>query len=46
MVHIYSAATSMVAGHAMGMEPSGQELLLIVVEDTFCTPTNADVRLY
>jgi hypothetical protein len=40
-------STHMVAGYAMGMEPSGRELLIVVVKGTFRLPkTGEDVRLH
>src|SRR5579864_6902793 len=38
-------ATRMVAGYTMGMEPSGRELLVVVVKGTFRTPTERGARL-
>ena len=38
-------ATRMVAGYTMGMEPSGRELLLIVVKGTFRIPAEHGGRL-
>jgi len=39
-------ATRMIAGYTMGMEPSGRELLVVVVKGTFRLPKNGeDVRL-
>ena len=32
-------ATNMIAGYTMGMEPSGRELLVVVVKGTFHIPT-------
>ena len=31
-------ATRMVAGYTMGMEPSGRELLVVVIKGTFALP--------
>lgn len=40
-------ATRMVAGYTMGMEPSGRELLVIVVKGTFQLPRNGEaLRLH
>lgn len=40
-------ATPMVAGYTMGMEPSGRELLVVVVKGTFRLPKpGEDVRLH
>lgn len=40
-------ATRMVAGYTMGMEPSGRELLVVVVKGTFRIPKlGEDVRLH
>ena len=40
-------ATRMVAGYTMGMEPSGRELLVVVVKGTFRLPKpGEDVRLH
>jgi hypothetical protein len=40
-------ATRMVAGYTMGMEPSGRELLVVVVKGTFHIPKpGEDVRLH
>ncbi|MBC7943819.1 MAG: DUF2169 domain-containing protein, partial [Burkholderiales bacterium] len=40
-------ATRMVAGYTMGMEPSGRELLVVVVKGTFRIPkTGEEVRLH
>jgi hypothetical protein len=40
-------ATRMVAGYTMGMEPSGRELLVVVVKGTFKLPKSGeDVRLH
>lgn len=40
-------ATRMVAGYTMGMEPSGRELLVVVVKGTFRLPkAGEDVRLH
>jgi hypothetical protein len=40
-------ATRMVAGYTMGMEPSGRELLVVVVKGTFTLPKSGeDVRLH
>jgi hypothetical protein len=40
-------ATRMVAGYTMGMEPSGRELLVVVVKGTFRIPKSGeDVRLH
>ena len=39
-------ATRMVAGYTMGIEPSGRELLVVVVKGTFAIPRNGEpVRL-
>jgi hypothetical protein len=39
-------ATRMVAGYTMGLEPSGRELLVVVVKGTFVLPQNGEsVRL-
>lgn len=39
-------STRMVTGYTMGMEPSGRELLVVVVKGTFTIPTNGEpVRL-
>jgi hypothetical protein len=38
-------ATRMVAGYTMGMEPSGRELLVIVVKGTFRMPVESGARL-
>jgi hypothetical protein len=39
-------STRMVAGYTMGMEPSGRELLVVVVKGTFVIPKNGEtVRL-
>jgi hypothetical protein len=38
-------ATRMVAGYAMGMEPSGRELLVVVVKGTFRIPLESGARL-
>ncbi len=38
-------ATRMVAGYAMGLEPSGRELLVIVVKGTFRLPVESGGRL-
>jgi hypothetical protein len=40
-------ATRMVAGYTMGLEPSGRELLVVVIKGTFCLPKSGeDVRLH
>jgi hypothetical protein len=40
-------ATRMVAGYTMGMEPSGRELLVVVIKGTFWLPRNGEeVRLH
>src|SRR5215510_9610170 len=40
-------ATRMQAGYTMGLEPSGRELLVVVVKGTFVLPKNGeDVRLH
>lgn len=40
-------ATRMVAGYTMGIEPSGRELLIVVIKGTFHLPaTGEDVRLH
>ncbi|MBK5964165.1 hypothetical protein CCR95_08725 [Thiocystis minor] len=39
-------ATRMVAGYTMGMEPSGRELLVIVIKGTFALPRNGSDRLH
>lgn len=40
-------ATRMVAGYTMGMEPSGRELLVVVIKGTFRLPKSGeDVRLH
>jgi hypothetical protein len=40
-------ATRMVAGYTMGMEPSGRELLVVVIKGTFCLPrAGEEVRLH
>ena len=40
-------ATRMVAGYTMGMEPSGRELLVVVIKGTFRLPkTGEEVRLH
>jgi hypothetical protein len=40
-------ATRMVAGYTMGMEPSGRELLIVVIKGTFRLPKSGeDVRLH
>lgn len=40
-------ATRMVAGYTMGLEPSGRELLVIVIKGTFRLPRNGEeVRLH
>lgn len=40
-------ATRMLAGYTMGMEPSGRELLVIVIKGTFRIPQNGEeVRLH
>lgn len=38
-------ATRMVAGYSMGIEPSGQELLLVVIKGTFALPASANEPL-
>jgi hypothetical protein len=38
-------ATRMVAGYTMGMEPSGRELLVVVVKGTFRIPVEQGARL-
>jgi hypothetical protein len=38
-------STRMVAGYTMGMEPSGRELLVVVIKGTFRIPTEADAPL-
>lgn len=40
-------ATRMVAGYTMGLEPSGRELLVVVIKGTFVLPKNGEpVRLH
>ena len=40
-------ATRMVAGYTMGMEPSGRELLVVVIKGTFVLPKNGEaIRLH
>jgi hypothetical protein len=40
-------ATRMVAGYNMGLEPSGRELLLVVIKGTFVLPKPGEqVRLH
>src|SRR4051794_12615314 len=40
-------ATRMQAGYTMGLEPSGRELLIVVVKGTFVLPKNGEpVRLH
>jgi hypothetical protein len=38
-------ATRMIAGYTMGMEPSGRELLVVVVKGTFRIPSEQGARL-
>ena len=38
-------ATRMVADHTMGLEPSGRELLVVVVKGTFVLPRSASETL-
>jgi hypothetical protein len=38
-------STRMVAGLTMGMEPSGRELLVVVIKGTFCIPTEPGAPL-
>ena len=38
-------ATRMVAGYTMGMEPSGRELLVVVIKGTFVLPRTGSERL-
>ena len=38
-------STRMIAGYAMGMEPSGRELLVVVIKGTFRIPTESDATL-
>lgn len=38
-------ATRMVTGYTMGLEPSGRELLVVVIKGTFRLPTSADEPL-
>ena len=40
-------ATRMLAGYTMGMEPSGRELLVVVIKGTFVLPKPGEaVRLH